>query len=265
MLKASYGRLTDGIARNRTLPAARGFTGDELISTYSELMLIDQYVNLEKQETRQFGQMVATLEKIPIYNIYLNSKEHRQQTGVGPAMAGVIITYLDPHKARHVSSFWMYAGLDVGPDGKGRSRRQEHLVERTYIDKDGNEKTRMGMTFNPFLKTKLIGVLAVSFLRSGSPWRKVYDDYKHRLETDPHRIKITVDKWKKLNKTETEEEMKKYWPPGRIHRASMRYMIKMFLKDLWKVWRELEGLEVTEEYAVAKLGFPPHGAGHAAE
>jgi len=34
LLKASYVRLTDGVARNRTLPTEKGFRGDELISEY---------------------------------------------------------------------------------------------------------------------------------------------------------------------------------------------------------------------------------------
>ena len=76
-------------------------------------------------------------------------------------MAGVIIAYLDPKRARHVSSFWKYAGLDVDK-GSGRSRREEHLVERDYIDRNGDAKTRLGVTYNPFLKTKLMGVLGPS-------------------------------------------------------------------------------------------------------
>src|SRR5277367_4148717 len=39
-LKASYRRLTDGIARNRTIPSEKGFVGDEVISTFTELVLL---------------------------------------------------------------------------------------------------------------------------------------------------------------------------------------------------------------------------------
>jgi len=113
-LKASYKRLTDGVARNRTLPSELGFKGDELISTFSELVLVDQYVRLAAQEASAFRQMEGLLKPIPIYREYLCD-----QVGIGPAMAGVIITGLDPHKARHVSSFWSYAGVDVAPDGAG--------------------------------------------------------------------------------------------------------------------------------------------------
>ncbi|HEX8837593.1 MAG TPA: hypothetical protein VF748_11705, partial [Candidatus Acidoferrum sp.] len=252
-LKQSYGRLTDGVARNRTLPQRAGFTGDELIADYAELVLVDQYVRLERNEAVNFRQLEEVLELIPIYTDYLE-----QQRGIGPAMAGVLVSYFDPAKARHVSSFWKYAGLDVGPDGQGRSRRAEHLVERAYTDKNGDEKTRQGITYEPFLKTKLMGVLAGSFLRSTSPWRKVYDDYKHRLETDAARTKVTVNEWKKRHRAG--EDTKHLWTPGRIHTASSRYMIKMFLAEFWAKWRELEGLPVSEPYSVDKQGNRPHAA-----
>jgi len=252
-LKASYKRLTDGVARNRTLPKYDGFKGDSLISDYAELVLIDQYIALESQEAKQFRQLVGTLETIPIYQSYL-----KDQIGVGPAMAAVLISYLDPHKARHVSSFWKYAGLDVASDGAARSRRKEHLVERTYINKAGDEATRVGITYEPFLKTKLIGVLGSSFLRTGSPWRKTYDDYKNRIVNDPNRIKIDVSEWKKKHKAG--EDMRKYWPPARINRAAIRYMVKMFLAEFWANWRKLEGLPVSDPYPVAKLGMRPHKA-----
>lgn len=248
MLKKSYARLTDGVARNRTLPKEEGFTGDELISEYSELVLVDQYTRLEAQERLQFRQMTSVLEKIPIYNHYL-----ADERGIGPAMAGVLISYLDPRKARHISSFWRYAGLDIGPDGQGRSRRAEHLVEREYTDKNGEVKTRQGVTYNPFLKTKLAGVLAGSFLKAGSRWRETYDGYKHRLETDPAREKCTVAQWKK--RRAAGEDVTKLWTPGRIHNASSRYMLKMFLAELWTKWRTLEGLPVTPTYHERMRGY----------
>lgn len=252
-LKASYKRLTDGVARNRTLPAEHGFTGDELISTYSELVLVDQYVRLERDETVNFRQLTSVLDRIPIYTEFLEA-----QRGIGPAMAGVLVAYFDPAKARHVSSFWKYAGLDLGPDGAGRSRREAHLVDRAYTDRAGRTKTRKSITYEPFLKSKLMGVLAGSFLRSGSDWRKLYDDYKHRLESDPAREKITVMEWKKRHAAGM--DVSQLWPPGRIHAAAARYMIKQFLAALWTTWRRLEGLPVTEPYAVAKLGQRPHAA-----
>lgn len=267
-LKDSYKRLTDGIAKNRTIPTEKGFHGDELISDYTELMLVDQYVKLEQQETQQFGQLIHTLKKIPIYNNYLANVR-----GVGPALAAVLITYLDPAKARHASSFWKYCGLDVGPDGAGRSRRTAHLIDREYINKKGEAATRLSTTYNPWLKMKLLGALGPSFLRSKSPWRSAFDDYRHRINSDPAREKVTVGEWKKvfatskkyvaagtLSQEQMDADMRKLWSPGRIKNAALRYMVKMFLADLWVKWRELEGLPVSEPYYVAKLGMRPHGS-----
>jgi len=251
-LKESHHRLTDGVARNRTLPAARGFKGDEIISSFAELALVDEYFKLESEEARQFRLLEGVLEEIPIYATYL-----KDVRGIGPAMAAVIISRLDPAKAHHVSSFWKFAGLDVAPDGRGRSRQKEHLVERVYTDKNGQEKTRMSVTFDPWLKTKLVGVLAGSFLRSGSPhWVQVYADYKHRVESDPSKRKVTSAEWKKHYK-ETGENL---WSPKRVHNAASRYMIKMFLADLWAKWRALEGLPVTPTYHEGVLGHV-HGSG----
>lgn len=254
LLKESYKRLTDGIAKNRTLPSESGFIGDELISTYSELTLVHQYIGIEKNEVSSFGQLEATLRTIPIYNEYLADVK-----GIGPAMAAVLITGFDIFKAQYPSSFWMYAGLDVVPiDGRGRTRQAAHLVERTYINKVGVEATRMGVTYNPWLKTKLMGVLAGSFMRASSPWAQVYYGYKHRLETDPSRKKVTLAEYKKMHKNG--EDTSKVWPPGRINRASQRYMVKQFLLDFWREWRKIEGLPIPPSYSEGKLGMPPHSA-----
>src|SRR5215831_3313738 len=129
-LKASYKTLTEGVARNRNLPPEQGFTGDSIISEFTELVLVDQYMRIDANEKLQFRQLESTLAKISVYELYL--KEIR---GIGPAMAAVLISCFDPYKARHVSNFWAYAGLDVGPDGRGRSRRAEHLIDREYKKK----------------------------------------------------------------------------------------------------------------------------------
>jgi hypothetical protein len=100
------------------------------------------------------------------------------------------------------------------------------------------EMTKIGISFNPFLKTKLIGVLGSSFLKSRSPYAEIYYNYKHRLE----------------NHAKHREKSK-----GHIHNMSIRYAVKRFLIDLHIKWRELEGLEVSQPYEVAKLGYK-HGS-----
>lgn len=252
-LKEHYKRLTDGIAKNRTLPAKEGFKGDDLIDDYTSLVLVHHYVEMERVERSQFSHLEDLLTDWPIYSEWLTTI-----TGIGPAMAGVLLAYIDVAKAKYVTNLWAYAGLDVGPDGLGRSRRKEHLIEREYTAKDGSTQKRLSITFEPFLKTKLT-VLGISFLRTGSPYARLYRQYRHRLETDPHRIKATsalIEQYKKEGK----EWRRELWSPRRIHEASLRWMVKMFLKDLWLKWRTMEGLPTGQSYHEAYHGHI-HGAG----
>lgn len=256
LLKEEYGRLTEGVvAKRNEMPDKTKFTGGELISSFIEFQLVHQYIGVEKQERLAFRQLGDALERLPIWTEYLS-----KVVGVGPATAAVLVTYFDIEHAHHPSLFWAYAGLDVGPDGYGRSRREEHLIDREYKAKDGSIKTRRSVTYEPWLKARLYGALGTSFMRKvDSPWRLVYDGYKHRLLTDPRKRKVTLIEYKRMHKAK-DPETKDVWPPRRVHLASMRYMIKMFLADFWHHWRELEGLPLNYgTYAEGKLGMT-HGS-----
>jgi hypothetical protein len=227
-LRRSHKLLTEGVA---SFPRQATFKGDEVISDYTELCLVDNYLELEAQEKNHFKRLGHILKDYPIYTEFLDGVK-----GIGPAMAGVIISEVDITKAEYPSSLHKYAGLDVASDGQGRSRRKEHLEDSEYKDKEGKVQVKKGITFNPFLKTKLTGVLGASFLKQSPDkcvYRKIYDDYKHRLEhMDAHKEKSK----------------------GHRHNMAIRYMIKMFLIDLYNEWRPLEGLPVAPTYTEAKLG-----------
>lgn len=245
-LRNAYKRITDGITKE--FVKLKDFPGDEVISDYGELHLVGYYLSLVKAEEDLFKAIEETLGDCPIWNKYLKGVK-----GIGRAMAGVIISEFDIHKAKYPSSLWAYSGVDVAADGAGRSRRKEHLHEIEYKDRNGKSATRVGLTFNPFLKTKLLGVLAPSFLRIGaerSPWASVYYYYKHRMENHA-RHGVHNDKVK-------DENDRAIASKGHRHNMAMRYMIKMFLIELYTKWRELEGLEVSLPYHEAKLGMQRH-------
>lgn len=309
-LKAIYARLTDGVARNRTLPKREGFVGEGVVSDFTELVLIHQYQGIERQEREQFRLLGEALELVPIYTAWLHN-----QVGIGPALAAVLVTWFDVRKAERPSQFWAFAGLDVAPvlskiickvgagdaeewwwvqansvqqseedavrqhqmhgpfqseedarqdqyrvcgGGLARSRRKQHLVEREYIDRNGETKTKLSTTFDPWLQSRLLGVLGGSLLRSGSPYRKYYDQYRHRIETDTARPKGTLLDKKKMRAAGQIDEAEKLWHPLRIHRASMRYMVKQFVADFWRQWRLTEGLPVVPTYHEAVQGHKHH-------
>jgi hypothetical protein len=244
-LRASYNKITDSIvelqAKAKSKRIKIPFTGDELITDKTEYALMRHYTNLMQEEEMQFDDLGESLALFPIWTEFLSKIR-----GIGPAMGGVIVSEIDIHEAKYPSSLWKYAGLDVvavEKDGQtvyeGRSRRKDHLVKRTYINREGVEAERDSITFTPFLKTKLVGVLATSFLRSKNPeYTKIYLDYKNRLDNHPaHKDKMKAHK----------------------HRMALRYMMKRFLVDLYNAWRPLEGLPVAPEYSEAKLGMIHHG------
>lgn len=90
--------------------------------------------------------------------------------------------------------------------------------------------------YNIRLKTTLY-LVATSFLRCGSPYRAIYDSSKAYYEA---------------NRPE--------WNKARIHAASMRRMIKVFLAHLWIRWRELEGLPTRALYVHERLGHSSYEA-----
>lgn len=224
-LRARYRKIMDGV---KSFPRKASFKGDEVISTYTELCLLSQYVELEDSEAAHFRNLTHALKDEPIYTGFLEGVR-----GCGPAMSGVIVSEIDISKAKYASSLWAYAGLDVASDGRGRSRKKEHLVEREYPNKDGEIAQRVGITFNPFLKTKLY-VLGTCFMKGNPVYKAIYDGYKNRLENHPaHKEKTKMHR----------------------HNMAMRYMIKRFLVDLYVAWRTIEGLPVHQEYSEGKLGI----------
>lgn len=227
-----YELLTEGLA---DLPTPSRFKPGDIIDDYTELVLVHHFVLLRRQEQSAMSRLPYVLDPIPIYHWLI------AQPGVGPQMAGVIISEINIEKATNPSSLWKYCGLDVHEDGTARSRRKEHQVEREYIDRHGEVKKKMGLTYKPWLKAKLLKVLGASLLRATGKNRskphkysEIYDNYRHRLENHP----------KHKDKTD-----------GHKHAMANRYMVKEFMKDLYVAWRQIEGLPVSEEYSVAKLGI----------
>lgn len=226
-LRGEYKKITDGVAR---FPARSRFKGTRLISKYTELVMVANYADLLKVEDRLYKEVGYLLKDFEIFNQFL-----LQVKGCGPSMSAVIISEIDIAKAEYPSSLWKLCGFDVAEDGKGRSRRKEHLIKRKYINKKGEEAERNSITFNPWLKTKLAGVLGPSFIKQANePYSEVYYQYKHRLEHH--------DVYKDVSK-------------GHRHSMAIRYMIKRFLVDLHIAWRTVEGLSVSDDYATAKLGM----------
>ena len=236
-LRNDYDRISDAIAGKRlyvskfsTYVKCLEDDNKAIISNFAEFSLAKMYFEILKSEEEAFKHLEKVVEEHPIWVNFLKDVK-----GCGPAMAAVIISEIDISVSRYPSSLVKYCGIDVATDGRGRSRRQEHLVDVEYNDTNGQVKTRKSITFNAFLKTKMVGVLGSCLLRAGADNRypKVYYDYKHRLQNmEAHK-----------NKSD-----------GHRHAMANRYMLRIFMYDLYNAWRPLEGLEVAKTYQESKLG-----------
>ncbi|NCB47881.1 hypothetical protein EOM81_12820 [bacterium] len=231
------GMKADGTEQNLTENTARNFniTDIEMFKTIAD--------ECRRQESEIEKMLKKTLKRFPIYTDYLLHIK-----GVGTIAAGWIIAEFDIHKATTVSKMWQFAGLNPGLV-KGKKR-----VE----DKDGNvsfipsgemirgDKLSPGHVapFNQNLRTALVGVLADGFIKQQNQYcMDFYYPYKARLEQEESQV-LHIGKdvaWSEVSK-------------GHRDRAAKRYMIKMFLKDLYVAWRELEGLEVRVPYQEEYLG-----------
>lgn len=168
------------------------------------------------QEEATFKDLAKEVHKHPLWDSFLVHVK-----GCGESIAAVIISEFDINKAPTVSNLWSFAGLAPGKDRKVKGQK---------------------CPYNQFLRAKLCGVLGSSFLKANSPYREFYDNMKQRLESQD---------WGMPSKNPTDKKRPK---AGHQHKAATRYMVKMFLRDLYIAWRTLEGLEVRPPYAEEYLG-----------
>ena len=178
-----------------------------------ELLLLELYNRREQvfaMEETTAKEIAKEIHGHPLWTAFLQDVK-----GCGELIAAVIITEFDINKWENVSKGWSFAGLAPGKDRKEKGKK---------------------CPYNQFLRAKLCGVLGSSFLKCNSPYREYYDNMKHRLES--------MD-WGTESKNPTDKKRPK---AGHQHKAATRYMIKMFLKDLYVAWRTLEGLPVRAPY-----------------
>jgi hypothetical protein len=236
-----YNRVADAVISGETKLKTYFDEETALISSESEFELIASYMKLVEGEKLIAKSLKRSVKEHPLWDGFL-----KDVPGCGEIIAGVIISEMDPRLARNPSSFVRYAGIDVvivedsdgNLHGEGRGKKSSHLVNVEYMDKNGEVKTKKSLGYNPFLKSKLLGVLGSSFLKTGGEYAEKYREYKFRKMNDPA--------WAGSSKM-------------RLHRAALRYAVKIFLLNLWEAWRKIEGLEVVSSYPVAKLNMRPHG------
>lgn len=224
----SGNRTSAGVDTIELDDKAKVFVGD----------ISNELKGVEKRALREINRL---LRKEPIWGHWL-----KEQKGVGPTMGGVLIAYINVNRAPTVSSLWKWCGLSVN-NGQADRRKKGQKCD-----------------YNPFLKGKMVQVLADSFVKANSPWRKHYDDRKNRRQNQLVDVCMAC-----VGKGKIEKEPCSNckgtggpapWGKSDAHRHNdaKRIMVKQFLAEFWNAWRELEGLETRVPYAEEYLGRKHH-------
>lgn len=224
------------------------------------------YKQSQRVEKRLLKEISRIVKTEPIYNEFLI-----KVLGCGELMSAAILCEFDIKIATTVSKMWQFAGLN---SGLVRGKKIIKVTKKTdmanlikeYENKKGEkcaiiqsdemirgDKKLAGFVapYNSWLRTKLIGVLAGGMIKAGGSQNenkinyavKFYYPYKQRLEQEENKV-MHIGKetaWKDVSK-------------GHRDSAAKRYMIKMFVKDLYVAWRTIEGLPVRPSYQEEYLG-----------
>jgi hypothetical protein len=245
---------------------------------------------------------------IPVYERFL-----KHIRGIGPTLSGVLIAEINIECCNNPSQLWSWCGLAVNNVTHQAVKRVkgeklhynpwlkskllnglgESFTKACNVDDAGYYTVRWVSKPSglPILEEKDAVVKGVVQLTAdgtvikkykervpyeGVPYRKFYDDYKHRKENQIVETCMgccgtgLVDRIDRDEKEGEKEEsgVKKPrvkaqcpnckgkggpapWGESQAHRhaAAVRYMVKMFLLDLWREWRKMEGLEVCPSWA----------------
>lgn len=214
--------------------------GTEMVVNVEDIpSLVDAYQDSKEIEDSLVKSLKKELKGIPVYDKFLKDVK-----GIGPMMASVIISEYDIHKAHTISAMNQYTGLNPGLV-KGRKMKDGKIVVTDTMIKGDKLTAGFLAPYNARLRTKMIGVLGPSFLKSKSPYSEFYYNYKTRLENEDRLIEGKDKKW---NETTAKHR----------HNAAVRYMIKAFIRDLYYAWREIEGLPTRCPYEEEYLGIKHH-------
>lgn len=189
------------------------------------------------------------------------------------------------------SRMFLANGTEVRLSSVGSSKKTYCLKQQTYRKSDGSEGVKLGIGFNPYLQAKLLAVMAPAFLKVGvtylddEPTTKFerlrvanglgFDETKFKpleqakacnafliehgyaVGIRPCRIgQFYYDYRNRIQQSVKPEH--KNLTPGHIHRMSLRYLAKMYLREYYIVMRHLAGLPIYQTYEAAKLGYQVH-------
>jgi len=227
--------------------------------------------NMEEYHERMF-----VLEKDIAKAITKQVKRHKlwdgffkDVKGIGPIFAAALLANIDISKAEHASSLWKYCGqsvelereevtifkgvavkeFEVVEDGKKKAvnivyndgkketvslKDWDRYVQKIELGHAERRKKGEKISWNPRLKTVCF-LIGESFVKTKGKYRTIYDTSKMFYQ---NKFPLEIKNGKRVLYTK-----------GHIHSMAKRRAVKMFLADLYDVWRKMEDLPVSVPFA----------------
>lgn len=209
---------------------------EEQFTLYDKRFFATVESEMSDLEVRGTRRLATLLNGIPVWDEFLKPIK-----GIGPKMGALLVAETNIENCHTPSKLWAWWGV--------------HVVNGRAAQKSDEGPSR----FSPFRKAKVVKVLAELMLLHKSPgYYELYTGYKAKKE------KQIVDccmACKGMGSVNKDDEKVPCWncdggnkpapwgiSPEHRHRAALRFMVKRLLLDMWKKWRELEGLDVPPSY-----------------
>jgi len=256
-LDGRIGRKADGTPRN----VAQTMSAEDAVA------FGDISDESRREEAKIEKHMELVLRRFAIYRNWLSKVK-----GVGPVSAAWILGEFDIYRANTVSALWQFSGMNPGMVRATKTEKEKDGTRRMWKVDELVRGDRLSpgfvAPFNKRLRVALLGVMASGFIKAQNEYAL---KYYYALHAPESRVKEEGMAPGRLDVEENNTEERagngkikvvawKDTTDGHRNRAAIRYMVKMFLADLYREWRPLHGLEVRPPYHEAVLGHKHHAA-----
>ena len=178
-----------------------------------------------------------------------------QVRGVGPRLAARLLSRLRIERARSPSAFWAYCGLGTVA---GREYRCDRCTAHFVVSARNPAPARHVGKDRVACEGRLVSAAPTGQLRVAQPRPRRLEPrrYDATAKTICFLIGTSFSRQGGPYKAYYQDAYARYasrhpaWPAKHVVFAAMRVTVKLFLKHLWIVWREAEGMSSDHADAV---------------
>lgn len=214
---------------------ACGHAGDDVIDATTALY-VREAIAVSEERAKKLLDRWSSSNTLSIWA--------REVVGIGPVLSAGLLAEIDVTKAPHASSVWRFAGLDpTSIWGKGEKRPYNAdlkllcwRIGDSFVKVSGREKSIYGHTYRVEKDRQ------VYINESGGNAERAAE----RLASGVRVPRPGTEARKALDVG--------LLPKQQIDLRARRKAVKLFLSHYWVAGRTIEGLPISQPYAIEKLG-----------